>query len=144
MLKPIDEITRYVVAASIAIHRELGPGLLESVYETLLAGRLARDGYRVERQRPVDIVHDGIRFEATFRIDILVDNRLIIEVKSVERLSRAHGKQLLTYLRLTQQPVGLLINFAEETLKDGLRRIVNQYDPSAFSAPLREPCNREG
>lgn len=134
----IDQVTSDVVAAAIDIHRDLGPGLLESVYETLLAGKLIAKGHKVERQKSVDIVHDGLAFENAFRIDLFVDNTLVVEIKSVERLTRAHAKQVLTYLRLTRQPVGLLINFAGETLKEGLRRLVNDYRPSASSAPLRE------
>jgi GxxExxY protein len=115
---PIDELSGEAIDAAIRIHRELGPGLLESVYETVLAGSPTRSGFKVERQRPVDIVYDGMRFEAAFRIDLLVEDRLVIEVKSVEQLHKAHGKQLLTYLRLTREPVGLLLNFAGATMKD--------------------------
>ncbi len=127
----IDRITGDVLDAAIRLHKELGPGLLESVYETLLSASLARAGYQVARQQPVGIEFDGIRFPAAFRIDIFVENTLLIEVKSVDRLHAAHAKQLLTYLRLTKQPVGLLINFGGATLKEGFRRLVNDYDPSA-------------
>jgi iron complex transport system substrate-binding protein len=127
----IDQITGDVLDAAIRLHKELGPGLLESVYETLLAASLARAGYQVARQHPVDIEFDGIRFPAAFRIDILVEDTLLIEIKSVDRLHAAHAKQLLTYLRLTKQPVGLLINFSGATLKEGFRRLVNDYRPSA-------------
>lgn len=136
-LADIDRISGDVIDVSIRIHRDLGPGLLESVYETILASKLAEMGYSVERQRPIDIVFEGLRFDAAFRIDILVEGRVIVEVKSVEQLAKVHAKQLLTYLRLTKQPVGLLINFNGETLKEGVRRLVNNYDPSAPSAPLR-------
>ncbi len=127
----LEEISGDVVHAAVQLHRDLGPGLSESVYEMILASKLSKMGHTVERQRPIDIEHDGMRFEAAFRIDLLVGGRLLVEVKSVERLSGAHAKQLLTYLRLTKQPVGLLINFGGETLKEGLRRIVNDYIPSA-------------
>jgi GxxExxY protein len=130
-MKDIDDISGDVVDVALRLHRELGPGLLESVYETLLAGKLEQMGYQVVRQGPVGIEFEGVRFEAAFRIDLLVEGRLIVEVKSVERLSPVHGKQLLTYLRLMKQPVGLLINFGGETLKEGVRRIVNDYRPSA-------------
>jgi iron complex transport system substrate-binding protein len=130
-LKSIDQISGDALDVSIRLHRELGPGLLESVYETVLAAKLAAIGYRVERQRPVDIEFEDMRFPAAFRIDLLVDQRVLIEVKSVERLSAAHAKQLLTYLRLTKQPLGLLINFGGATLKEGFKRLVNDYDPSA-------------
>ena len=127
----LEAISGDVIDVALRLHRDLGPGLLESVYEMLLAARLERMGYRIARQRAIDVEFDGIRFPAAFRIDILVDERLLVEVKSVERLTPVHGKQLLTYLRLTQQPVGLLINFGGETLKEGLKRIVNDYRPSA-------------
>ena len=130
-MRDIDSISGDVVDLAIGIHRGLGPGLLESVYEMVLAGQLARRGYRVSRQQPVDVEFDGMRFEAAFRIDLLVDDRLLVEIKSVERLNPAHAKQLLTYLRLTKQPVGLLINFGGATLKEGIRRLVNDYNPSA-------------
>jgi iron complex transport system substrate-binding protein len=128
-LKGIDQISGDVLDLSIKLHRELGPGLLESVYETVLAAKLFGLGYTVERQKPIDIEFDGLRFEAAFRIDLLIDERLLVEIKSVEQLNRGHAKQLLTYLRLTKQPVGLLINFGGETLKEGFRRLVNDYRP---------------
>ncbi len=123
---------------ALRLHRELGPGLLESVYEIVLAARLAAMGYSVARQRSIDIEFEGVRIEAAFKIDLLVDERLVVEIKSVERLAPVHAKQLLTYLRLTGQPVGLLINFGGETLREGIRRLVNNHNPSASSAPLRE------
>lgn len=127
----VDRISGDVLNLAIQLHRELGPGLLETVYETVLAAQLARMDYKVERQKPVDIEYDGLRFEAAFRIDILVDEKLLIEIKSLDRLHAAHAKQLLTYLRLTNQPVGLLINFGGATLKEGFRRLVNGHEPSA-------------
>ena len=137
-MKDIDRISGDVIDLAIRIPRELGPGLLESVYEAVLAGKLAAMGYRVVRQYPVEIEFDGMRFDVAFRIDLLVDDRIIVEVKSVDKLAPVHAKQVLTYLRLTKQPVGLLINFGGETLKEGVRRLVNYYTPSAPSAPLRE------
>ena len=143
-MRPIDDVSAEVIDRAIRIHRDLGPGLLESVYETVLAGALVRSGFAVERQKPIDIRYDGLLFPAAFRIDLMVDDRLIIEIKSVEQLSKAHGKQLLTYLRLTNQPVGLLLNFAGATMKEGIRRIVNDYSqaqhPSA-SPRLRVKSN---
>ncbi len=137
-MRDIDAISGDVLDVALRLHRDLGPGLLESVYEAVLAARLEQMGYSVARQRPVDIEFEGARIEGAFRIDVLVDERLIIEIKSVERLLAVHAKQLLTYLRLTKQPVGLLINFGGETLKEGVRRLVNNHQPSASSAPLRE------
>jgi GxxExxY protein len=127
----IDRISGDVLDTALRIHRELGPGLLESVYEIVLAGKLVSMGYSVARQRPIDIEFEGMRFDAAFRIDLLVEERLLVEIKSVERINAAHAKQLLTYLRLTGQPVGLLINFGGATLKEGVRRLVNDYHPSA-------------
>jgi iron complex transport system substrate-binding protein len=138
-LKSVDEISGDVLDLSIRLHRELGPGLLESVYEAVLAGKLAKLGYSVERQKQVDIVFEGLAFENAFRIDLLVEGRVLLEIKSVERLNAAHAKQLLTYLRLTKQPLGLLINFGGATLKEGFRRLVNDDDPSAS---LRLCANR--
>ena len=138
-MRDIDSISGDVLDVALKLHRELGPGLLESVYEALLGARLERMNYKIARQRAIDIEFDGIRLESVFRIDLLVDERLIVEIKSVERLLPVHAKQLLTYLRLTHQPVGLLINFGGETLKQGVRRLVNNHRPSASSAPPREP-----
>jgi GxxExxY protein len=135
----VDRISGDVLNLAIHLHRHLGPGLLESVYEMVLAGQLERLGYSVERQKPIDIEFEGLRFEAAFRIDILVEGKLLIEIKSVDKLHAAHAKQLLTYLRLTRQPVGLLINFGGATLKEGFRRLVNGH---GLSAPPRLCANQ--
>ena len=124
----LEVVARDAVDSALLLHREIGPGLLESVYETLLAAELSRRGYGVVRQQPIDFTFNGMRFDAAFKIDLLVEGRLIIEVKSVERLSGVHSKQLLTYLRLMQQPLGLLINFGGETLKEGLKRVVKGHN----------------
>ena len=124
---PIDELSAIAIEEAIGIHREFGPGLFESVYEAVLAGRLRKRGFVVERQVQVKAVFDGQIFDPAFKIDILVDGRLVLEIKAVDQLSKAHGKQLLTYLRLLKQPVGLLLNFSEATMKDGIRRVVNDY-----------------
>lgn len=129
-MRTADAISKDVVDAAIRIHRELGPGLLESVYETVLAGELSRRGYTVDRQKPVDITFDGLVFPVAFRADIVIDDKLIVEIKSVERINGAHCKQLLTYLRLMRLPVGLLLNFAGETMKEGIRRLVNNHHPA--------------
>lgn len=133
-LRESEQISGDIIDVSLRIHRDLGPGLLESVYEAVLASKLAEMGYSVARQRPIDIEFEGTRFEGAFRIDLLVEEQLLVEIKSVERLMPVHGKQLLTYLRLTHQPVGLLINFGCETLKEGLKRIVNDYSPPRLRA----------
>lgn len=126
----LDEITGAIIDCSIKIHIELGPGLLESVYEAVLARALERRGLRVERQQVIRFEYDGMVFEEGFRIDLLVEGRVIVELKSVEKLAPVHSKQLLTYLRLTNLQVGLLINFGEATLKEGLHRIVNKLSAS--------------
>ena len=138
----IDAISGDVLDVALRIHRDLGPGLLESVYEAILAAKLAALGYRVDRQIPVDIQFEDMQFAGAFRIDLLIDGRLIVEIKSVEALSKAHAKQMLTYLRLTRQSVGLLINFGGATLKEGVRRIVNDHQPSA-SPRLRVNQSKE-
>lgn len=125
----IDQISGAVLDTALHLHRQLGPGLLESVYEVVLAAHLSRAGYHVDRQKPIDLEFDGLQFRAAFRIDLLVDERLLVEIKSVERLLPAHAKQLLTYLRLTKQPVGLLINFGGATLREGVKRVVNDRPP---------------
>jgi GxxExxY protein len=141
-MRDIDEITGDVIDIALRLHRDLGGGLLESAYELLLAAKLELMDYKVERQCPVDIAFEGVNIKGAFRIDLLIDSRLIIELKSVERLNAAHSKQVLTYLRLTNQPVGLLINFGGATLKEGLKRIVNDHKPSA-SPRLRVNQNDE-
>jgi iron complex transport system substrate-binding protein len=140
-MRDVETASADVVDAALHLHRDLGPGLLESVYETVLAAKLSRLGHSVSQQHPIDFEYDGMRFERAFRIDLLVDDSLLVEIKSVERLNGAHAKQLLTYLRLTRRPLGLLINFGGETLKDRLRRVVNDYRPSAPSR-LRVNQNR--
>lgn len=121
----IEHLASVAIDCGLHIHKELGPGLLESVYEAILAERLSRLAFRVERQKLLPVEFDGLRLQDGYRVDLLVDGKLIIEVKSVERLAPVHGKQLLTYLRLAKQPVGLLMNFGGETFREGLRRIVN-------------------
>jgi len=127
----LDDITAAIIDSSMKIHKELGPGLLESVYEVVLSRVLERRGFQVERQGAICFEYDGMVFEDAFRIDLLVDGQVIVELKSVERLAPVHCKQLLTYLRLMNVPVGLLINFGGATLREGLRRIVNRLSPSA-------------
>lgn len=128
-MRDINDISAVVIDEAIGVHRQIGPGLLESVYEAVLAGRLEKRGLDVARQVAVPLEIEGHRFDAAFKIDILVENRLILEIKAVEQLSKAHAKQLLTYLRLLNQPVGLLLNFSGETMKEGIRRMVNEYKP---------------
>jgi GxxExxY protein len=120
----------------MAIHRDLGPGLLESVYEIVLAKYLAKRGFTVDQQKQVTFSYDGMTFEDGFRVDLLVDGAVIVELKSIEKLAPVHSKQVLTYLRLMNLRVGLLMNFGAPMLKDGLHRIVNNL-PSSASPRLR-------
>ena len=140
-MKELDEVSGLIVDTSLRIHRTIGPGLLESVYELLLARSLENAGLSVERQKAITFEFEGILFEEGFRADMVVEGKVVVEVKSVERLAPVHGKQLLTYLRLMNLPVGLLINFGSATLKEGLRRIVNKLPPTVSSL-LR--VNRSG
>jgi GxxExxY protein len=119
------EIGTIVVESAIAVHRELGPGLLETVYEVVLARELQDRGLNVERQVPVAIQYKDIRFDEGFRADIIVDGKVILELKSVEHVSAAHKKQVQTYLRLTGCKLGYLLNFGEALMKAGITRCVN-------------------
>jgi iron complex transport system substrate-binding protein len=121
----INEVTGIILNEAIRVHRELGPGLLESVYEAVLAKRLQQRGLSVDRQKPITITIDGEVYGEAFRIDLLVDGIVIVELKSVETLHPVHFKQVKTCLRPTNLQLGLLINFGEETLKQGYHRIVN-------------------
>jgi GxxExxY protein len=129
----LEAIAADIIDVSFRLHRDLGPGLLESVYETVLAAKLDRMGYTVRRKMPISFTFEGLTFEAAFKVDLIVEGSLIVEIKSVERLNAAHAKQLLTYLRLADQPLGLLINFGGATLKEGLRRVVNGHTSFASS-----------
>jgi iron complex transport system substrate-binding protein len=129
--KTLDSITGQIVDAAYKLHVGLGPGLLESVYESILARDLQRRGLRVERQRMISFDYDGLHFHDAFRVDLIVESLVVVEIKSVERLPPVYSKQVLTYLRLLNLEVGLLINFGAPTLKDGLHRIVNGLVPSA-------------
>lgn len=120
-----NEIGSLVVETAIDIHRELGPGLLESVYEIILARELRSNGLLVERQVPVAIKYKDISFHEGFRADIVVDHKVTVEIKCVETLNNSHKKQLLTYLRLSDQKLGYLLNFSEFMMRDGITRIVN-------------------
>jgi GxxExxY protein len=121
----LEGIARDAVDSAYMIYKELGPGLLETVYEVLLARELERRGHRVRRQVPVPIVFQGLRFDEGFRADLIVDDCLLIELKSVEEFAPVHGKQVLTYLRLLSFRLGLLINFGAALFKKGVKRIAN-------------------
>jgi GxxExxY protein len=121
----LENLVTLVLNHGLQLHRQIGPGLLESVYEDVLADRLTGDGLKVDRQQPVNITIDGKTYPQAFRFDILVEKRLLIEVKSIEKLGPVHISQTLTYIRLMNLPLGLLLNFGNETFKQGIRRVVN-------------------
>ena len=121
-----NEIGTQVVDAALGIHRALGPGLLETVYEIVLAGDLRRRGFTVEQQVPIPISYNGIHFTQGFRADLLVGGNVIIELKSTEHLHNSHKKQLLTYLRLSGKKLGYVLNFGVPMFKDGISRTVNE------------------
>ncbi len=123
----LEGIASRVIDTTMGVHVDLGPGLLESVYEQVLANRLRKQGMKIDRQMPVGTRIDGLDFPDAFRVDILVDDRLMLEIKAVERLFPIHTRQTLTYLRLMKLPLGLLINFGGITLKEGLKRVANNY-----------------
>jgi GxxExxY protein len=133
-LNSIDEITGLIIDQALKLHKGLGTGLLESVYESILEKELLCHGLFVERQKPISFIYDGLEFTDGFKVDLFVEKTVVIELKSVELLAPVHSKQLLTYLKLLNLPVGLLINFGAATLKEGLHRIVNNYQPSGNSA----------
>ncbi len=126
----IEELARRTIDCGFRIHKQLGPGMLENVYETIMAAALTKAGLKVERQRPIPIVFEGITIADACRADLVIEDALIVEIKSLERLAPVHAKQLLTYVRLMEQPLGLLMNFGSETFREGLKRVVN--GPSAF------------
>lgn len=120
-----NELSKIVVGLCLKIHKTLGPGLLESVYEEVLCYELAKQGLKFHRQRGIIVEYEGIKMDLGFRADILIEDKLIVELKSVEAIAPVHHKVLLTYLRLTNLKLGLLINFNVELIKDGIKRIVN-------------------
>jgi iron complex transport system substrate-binding protein len=137
MAMETDEITGQIVNAALRVHIGIGPGLLESVYNVILSRELMRRGLTIERHKSIPFEFDGLRFRKGLRVDILVEGRVVVELKSVEKLAPVHPKQVLTYLRLLNLPVGLLVNFGAPTLREGLQRIVNNYVPSSASPRLR-------
>jgi GxxExxY protein len=123
-----NAVAREIVDAAYRIHKILGPGLLESVYETVLTGELQKRGLRATAQQPVPVVYEGTRFEMGFRADLIVEDKVIVEIKSVEKIAAVHKKQLLSYLRLADKRLGLLINFNVAMIKDGITRVVNRLE----------------
>ena len=137
-----DNLTALTIGAAIRIHQNIGPGLLESVYELLLSEELKRAGLSVARQHSVSFAYNSIEFNNGFKVDLLVENSLIVEVKSIDVIKPVHKKQVLTYLRLMKLPVALLINFGCETLKEGLTRVVNDFHPDELpSCSTNQPAS---
>ncbi|MEO7178019.1 MAG: GxxExxY protein [Allosphingosinicella sp.] len=129
----IEQLAKTAIDCGFQVHDDIGPGLLESAYVAFLAARLAEHGLRVEEQKSVPVTYRGVFIREAFRADLVVERQLVIEVKSVERLAAVHSKQLLTYLRLMNQPLGLLMNFGADMFRNGLRRIIN--NRSDYVAP---------
>ena len=123
-----NEISREIVDTAFQVHTKLGPGLLETVYEVIMAHELKKRGMHVERQMPVPIEYEDLKFEEGFRADLVVNGLVVIELKSVDKLAKVHKKQLLTYLRLMDRKLGLLVNFGENLIKDCISRVVNGLD----------------
>ncbi len=129
----VEEVSAVVIDSGFQLHRGLGPGLLESVYEVVLARMLEKRGLRVERQKTMPFEFEGMRFDTGLRVDLIVEDCLLVELKSVEKLAPVHAKQLITYLRLLDLPLGILINFGAPTFKQGVRRIANNHHDFASS-----------
>jgi GxxExxY protein len=128
----LNSISSQIIKAAITVHKELGPGLLETVYQKCMIMELDGLGLQAESEKPIPVFYRGVEiFDQGFRIDLLVEDKVVVELKSVEKVKDVHKKQLLTYLRLSNKPLGLLINFNESLLKDGITRIIN--DPSQKS-----------
>jgi GxxExxY protein len=132
MYEQHENIASHVIDIAMGVHKDVGPGLFESVYESPLANRLVKFGLKVDRQLPVGANIDGFVFAEAFRADLFVEDKLIVELKSVEKLAPVHARQTLTYLRLTSQPLGLLINFGGITLKGHFKRILNNYNQPKY------------
>jgi GxxExxY protein len=134
----LNKLTEQIIAAGMEVHRALGPGLLESAYEECMARELTLRGVRFERQRALPVEHKGARLDCGYRLDLLVEGSVVVQIKAVAAILPIHEAQLLTYLRLGDWPIGLLTNFQVPLLRDGSRRLVNKFkDFSACSAPLR-------
>jgi len=127
----LDLITRRIIGAAIEVHRRLGPGLLESAYEACLAFELRQLGFKIEQQKPLPVVYKDVKLDCGYRLDLVIENSVVVEVKAVERLAPIHDAQLLSYLRLSGKKVGLLINFHVRVLKNGPKRIVNEFPDAA-------------
>jgi GxxExxY protein len=130
----LDQITRHIIGAAIEVHRHLGPGLLESAYETCLAFELRERGLTTEQQKPLPVFYKGVKLDCGYRLNLVVEESVVVEIKAIEQLAPIHDAQLLSYLRISGKRVGLLLNFHTRVLKDGLKRMVNEFPDSAASA----------
>ena len=130
-MREINEVTGEIVDAAYRLHSRLGPGLVEKVYESVMERALIERGLRVERQKSISFAFDGMQFDAAFCVDLFVEGQVVVELKSLEKLAAVHHKQLLTYLRVLDLPIGLLINFGTALMKDGIHRIANARASSA-------------
>ncbi len=126
----LNRITETIVGVAINIHRTLGPGLLESAYEACMVYDIVQAGLKVEQQKPLPVVYRGVRLECSYRLDLMIENEVIVEIKSIEKLLPIHRAQLMSYLKLSGCKVGLLINFNVEVLKNGIQRVVNNFPDS--------------
>jgi len=134
----LSDITEIIIGSAIRVHRELGPGLLESAYEACLMFEMSEAGLQVERQKPLPVIYKGVNLDCGYRLDLVIENKIILELKTVEKILPLHEAQLLSYLKLSGQTLGYLINFHVDFLKNGIRRIVNQHE--GFSQrPPRSP-----
>jgi len=136
-LDDLNEITGEIIAAAIEVHRALGPGLLESAYEACLAYELVQRGLRVARQKELPVIYKNVRVDCGFRLDLMVEDKVVVELKAVERIEPIHKAQLLSYLKISGCTVGLLVNFNVKVLKEGISRIVNRFNEPQRS--LRSP-----
>ena len=121
----INKITEAIIGSAIEVHRTLGPGLLESAYEACLVFELTQRGFQVEQQKSLPVMYKGMRVDAGYRLDLLVNDTVIVEIKAIDKLAPIHSAQLMSYLKLSEKKIGLLINFNVKLLKDGLKRIAN-------------------
>jgi GxxExxY protein len=138
----LDEISRRIIGAEIEVHGHLGPGLLESAYESCLVFELKQLGLRIEEHKPLPVVYKAVKLDCEYRLDLVVEDEIVVEIKAVERLLPIHEAQLLSYLRLSNKRVGLLMNFHVTVLKNGLKRIVNEFPDARFGNTSSDALNK--
>jgi GxxExxY protein len=139
----LDQVSRRIIGAAIEVHRHLGPGLLESAYESCLVFELRKLGLRVEEQKPLPVIYKEVKLDCGYRLDLVVEDEIIVEVKAVETLLPIHDAQLLSYLRLAHKRVGLLLNFHVPVLKSGMKRIVNEFPDAIRRTASSDGTNQE-